>query len=165
MDDFSFDATQHEPAQDISEPIPADWYLAEVSGTQIKKTKAGTGTILEIEYTVSGGDYKGRKVWTGFNVRNPNETAEKIAREQLSALCHATGVLKFRTHEQLRGKRCLIRVVIKTQDGYEPRNEVKAWKDGGAVRPMSHTAPVTTSAPARGSDEAWQKPDDDGLPF
>lgn len=159
MDDFRFDATQHAPAQDISEPVPAGWYATTISGTQIKDTKRGDGKILEVEHTITEGEYKGRKLWSRFNVRNPNAEAERIAKEQLSALCHATGVLKVRAHEQLREKRTLIRVVIKVQDGYEPRNEVKAWKE---------YAPLSAATPARAQAEdpdAWRKNVDDDLPF
>ncbi len=160
MEDFSFDATGVTPAQDLSDPVPAGWYGTTITGTQLKRTKAGDGLILEVEHTISEGDAKGRKLWSRFNVKNPNETAERIAKEQLSALCHATGVLKFRAHEQLREKRCLVRVIIKTQDGYEPRNEVKAWKE------YSATAASAPSRAAAGEDpDAWRASADDGLPF
>lgn len=165
---FSFDATQHTPAQDMSDPLPAGWYPMEVTGTTLKRTKAGTGTILEVEYTVVDGEGKGRKVWTGFNVQNPNEDAERIAKEQLSALCHATGVLKIKAHEQLRGKRCLVRVVVKTQEGYDPKNEAKGWKEYTPVaRPAARPAPVRATVPAR-DDESFPSAlndTEDDLPF
>lgn len=158
--DFSFDATDVTPAQDLSDPLPVGWYGTEISGTALKPTKAGNGMILEVEHTISEGEYKGRKTWSRFNVRNQNETAERIAKEQLSALCHATGVLKFRTHEQLQGKRVLVRVVVKQDQGYEPRNEVKAWKE------YSATAASAPSRAAAGEDpDAWRASADDGLPF
>lgn len=156
MDSFSFDATQHAPSQDISEPIPAGWYATIISGTKIKPTKNGTGRIFEVEHTVAEGEGKGRKVWSRFNIRNDSAEAERIGKEQLSALCHATGVLKFRQPEQLHGKRCLVRVIVKQDPGYEPRNEVKAWKE---YAPLS-AAPVA----AAGTSSALRD-DDDDLPF
>lgn len=162
MDDFSFDATQVAPAQDVSDPIPSGWYGTVISGTQLKDTKAGTGKILEVEHTVTEGECKGRKVWARFNVRNPNEVAERIAKEQLSALCHATGVLKIRAHEQLRERKCLIRVTVKRQEGYDPANEVKAWK------PYEGSAAAASAVPSRGASDdpdAWRKDAADDLPF
>lgn len=159
MDDFSFDATQHAPAQDVSEPVPAGWYATTISGTALKDTKRRDGKILEVEHTISDGPCKGRKLWSRFNVRNPSEEAERIAKEQLSALCHATGVLKFRAHEQLREKRCLVRAVIKVQDGYEPRNEVKGWKEYAA------TAATAPARPASPDPDAWRNDVSDDLPF
>lgn len=171
MDEFSFDATQHEPAQDTGEPLPSGWYPTAITGTLLKKTKAGTGTILEVEHTVSEGEFKGRKAWSSFNVRNPSDVAEKIAKEQLSALCHAIGVLKVRAHEQLREKRCLIRLTVKTSEGYDPRNEVKAWKEYAPASSLP-SAPRATAkqqparVPAeRTAPEGWQQADDDDLPF
>lgn len=162
MDEFSFDATQHAPAQDVSEPIPAGWYGTVITGTALKDTKAGTGKILEVEHTVAEGEYKGRKVWSRFNVRNPNEVAERIAKEQLSALCHATGVLKFRAHEQLREKKCLIRVIVKRQEGYDPANEVKAWKAYEGATPAPSAVPSRAESP---DPDAWRNSADDDLPF
>lgn len=153
-EDFGFDSTDVPPARDVSDPVPAGWYAVENSATTIKPTKSGGGKILEVEHTVIEGDYKGRKVWSRFNVVNASEEAQRIAREQLSALCHATGVLKFRQHEQLQNHRLLVRVVVQQDQGYAAKNEVKAWKEypGQASAPrgtaVSRARPEAASRPA-----------------
>jgi len=158
MHDFSFDARKHEPVQDISDPIPAGWYSVTNTGSDLKETKARTGQRLEIEHTVRSGEHKGRKVWSRFNVVNANEQAEEIAHRELATLCLAVGVPGFRSHEQLREKSLLVRVVVRHDTGYEPSNDVKSWKasdDAPAARAAAH---ARESAGKPAAKSGWSAP-------
>ena len=69
MAQLNFDASLVPPAQQQVDPsvpfeaVPSDKYTAEITHSELKPTKAGDGSYLEIEYTIIEGEYKGRKVF------------------------------------------------------------------------------------------------------
>ena len=73
-----FDANTVDPATDF-EPLPAGKYLAVITDSEMKPTKAGTGSYLQIVWELIDGDFKGRKLWSRLNLDNPNATAVEIA--------------------------------------------------------------------------------------
>src|SRR5262245_42411620 len=87
-----FDANQVEPSSDF-EPIPAGKYLAVITGSEMKPTKADTGHFLKLTFQIIDGPYKGRNLWARLNLDNPNAIAVQIAQAELSAICRAVGVL------------------------------------------------------------------------
>lgn len=126
MAQLNFDATTVSPADTYS-PLPAGTYLAHVTESEVKPTKAGTGQILALTWTVLDGQYNGRKVFDRINVANQNKQAEEIGQRALSQLCHAVNVLKLSDSNQLHGKPINIKVVIRQSEGYDPQNEIKAY--------------------------------------
>ena len=87
-----FDARTVEP-MDTFEPIPAGKYVAAIVASEMKPTRAGDGSYLELQFQLLEGPHKGRLLWSRLNLNNANELAVKIARAQLAAVCRATGVL------------------------------------------------------------------------
>ena len=145
-----FDATNVAPSEDFS-PIPVGEYLAHIVDSDVKPTKNNTGHYAELEFEVTAGEFKGRKVWARLNLDNPNPKAVEIAQRELSAICHAVGVLQVTDTQQLHYKPLVIRVDIEERDGYGPRNVIKAYK---AVPGGQGNAPATgaaTAAPAASS--------------
>lgn len=159
-----------------NEPLPEGWYTATVTGTAVKPTKAGNGTILSVDYTVTGPTMAGRKVFGNFNIANPNPEAQAIGLQQLGDLCRAVGFVGvLADSDALLNRSCEIKVVTsKPRDGYEPRSEVKAWRAlaGAAPAPVAAprpaapkpaaprpAAPAAPKAPAPGAKApAWAKP-------
>ena len=86
-----FDANAVEPAGNF-EPIPAGKYLAVITESEMKPTKAGTGSYLQLTFQVIGGEFQNRLLWARLNIDNPNDTARKIAQGELSAICRAVNV-------------------------------------------------------------------------
>jgi len=78
------------------EAVPSDKYIAEITKSELKATKAGDGSYLEIEYTILEGEYRGRKVWDRLCLNHQTQRTVEIARANLSAICHAVGVMKPR---------------------------------------------------------------------
>ncbi len=147
MSKLSFDANKVKP-QVALDPFPAGWYNAHVTKTDLKPTpgKAGkaAGKRLEIEFTILDGDYKGRKVFDGFNLENANPVAAQIGNEQLSAVCHATGVFKVTDTAQLHGKPLQLKVGYEGEhDGYDARNNYKGCKPLDGAANGGPTTPVT----------------------
>lgn len=126
---LNFDATTVAPSKGF-DPIPGGWYDAKITGSEVKPTKDGSGMRLNLTFEVIGGEFNGRKVFEGLNIKNKSEKAQQISQENLSAICHAVGVLNLVQSEQLHGHPMKIKVKVKPAvDGYEARNEIAAWEN------------------------------------
>lgn len=152
-----FDPNTVEPAQDFA-PIPSGEYVAIITDSDLKPTKNGSGEYLELTHQVIEGEFKGRLVWGRLNIRNANEVAQRIAQQQLSAICHALGMTQaIQDSAQLHNQPLIIRVEFVPEDhdrGYRAKNEIKAWKAcAGASAPMT-MAPAHSSAPASAAQSA-----------
>lgn len=136
-----FDARKVEPAADF-EAIPAGKYLAAITESEMKETKAGTGSYLQLTFTILEGEYKNRILWARLNLNNPNATAVKIARAELSAICHAVGVMSPKDSVELHNLPLLITVKCKKRDDTgEIVNEVKGYarKEAATGQPQQAT--------------------------
>jgi len=123
-----FDASQIEPMTTF-DPIPAGKYLAMITASEMKPNKAGTGSYLELVFTILEGEHKGRQLWARLNLENPNELAVKIARAELSAICRAVGVLTPRDSVELHNLPLVIRVACKKRkDTDEIANVIKGYE-------------------------------------
>ncbi|RMF93598.1 MAG: DUF669 domain-containing protein [Planctomycetota bacterium] len=122
-----FDANHVEPTADF-EPIPAGTYTAVITDSEMKPTKAGTGRYLQLAFQIIEGPHTHRVLWTRLNLENPNATAVKIARGELSAICRAVGVLQPRDSVELHNLPLVIKVRCKRRaDTGEIVNEVKGY--------------------------------------
>ena len=140
-----FDAREVEPAVGF-DPIPAGKYLAVITGSDMKRTKNGTGQFLELTFQVIEGQYKGRLLWARLNLDNPNDLAVKIARAELSAICRAVGVLAPKDSVELHNLPLTLTVALKKrEDTGELTNEIKGYakRDTTAAIPVSNGAANT----------------------
>lgn len=143
MAQLNFDASQVAPSEAL-EAIPAGWYSAQMTASEMKPTSDGTGAYLQAEFTVLSGDYAGRKLFDRINLQNKNPVAVEIGYKTLSAICHAVGVIQVQDSQQLHGRPLQLKVSLRAAgpgaDGkhYEASNEVKGYKgmDGAGV-PMA----------------------------
>ena len=131
MAQFNFDSTQVQASAPRG-PLPDDDYNVVITATSLKPTKAGNGTRLEFEFTVTGGQYSGRKVWEALNVDNPSEKAVEIAKADLAAICKAVGVAQMSDTEQLHGIPLVVKVV-QDNDSNTPRNKIAGFLPAGAA--------------------------------
>lgn len=129
---LNFDASTVDPRSTF-EPIPNGTYRMHITSSEVKATKDTKGRYLQLVLTVLDGDYKGRQVWERLNIVNSNPTAQDIAQRQLSAICHATGVMKLANSSQLHHIPMLVTVVVKQSPGYDPQNEVKKYEPDPAA--------------------------------
>lgn len=160
---LSFNATEVQPASSDFEPIPVGWYQFVIEKSELKPTKAGTGSMVSIMAKVQGPTHANRVVFGNINYQNPNPQAQEIGQRQLSALCHAIGVLNLNNVAQLCGIPFEARVkitaptynVANDKDSgvlYEARNEFQGFRavGGGAAAPAgASSAPAAPSAPAK----------------
>jgi len=138
----NFNATEVEPTTSF-DPIPADKYLAAITDSEMRPTKSGVGSYLQLTFTILEGEYKNRVLWARLNLNNPNATAVKIARSELSAICHAVGVLQPRDSVELHNLPVVISVKVKKrEDTGELTNEIKGYapKAAAAGQPQQATS-------------------------
>ena len=122
-----FDAREVDPAVPF-EPVPAGRYTAVITESEMKSTKRGDGSFLEMTFQIIEGEYRGRNVWARLNLDNSNPLAVKIARSELSAICRATGVMQPKDSCELHSLPLVIRVKCKKrEDTGEVTNEIKGY--------------------------------------
>lgn len=156
----NFDATSVAPREDFS-PIPVGEYAAQIVDSDVKPTRNNTGHYAELTFEVTDGEFKGRRVWARLNLDNPNPKAVEIAQRELSAICHAVGVLQVNDTQQLHYKPMVIRVDIEQRDGYAPSNTIKAYKapaggvGNGQASPAASPQPNAAATAASPSSPPW----------
>ena len=136
-----FNANEVDPALDF-EPIPAGKYLAIIAASEMKPTKSGNGSYLELQFQVIEGEYKGRLLWSRLNLDNPNQQAVQIARAELSAVCRAVGVMQPKDSVELHNLPLLVTVKCKKRDDTgEIVNEIKGYakKEAATGQPQQAT--------------------------
>lgn len=149
MATLNFDATTVQPNSGF-EVLPAGWYNAMIDESEMKPTKDGSGAYLNLRYSIMGGRHNGQKVFQRLNLRNANPTAQEIAYKQLSAICHAIGLMQVQDSTQLHGQPLKIKLKVrKDQTGqYEDTNEISAVKNINETVQMADEANQIASAPA-----------------
>lgn len=85
--DFNQDEVPASEYQDL----PNGDYVAAITESEWRDTKEGNNKYLAITFQVLKGDYQARKVWLNLNLKNHNETAVTIAKQQLKQICEAVG--------------------------------------------------------------------------
>ena len=126
-----FNATEVEPTSSF-DPLPAGKYMAAITESEMKPTKSGSGSYLQLTFTILEGEFRGRVLWARLNLNNPNATAVKIARSELSAICHATGGMHVSDSEELH----LIPMTIQVK--------IRPPKNGYGAVSYTHRTPPTS---------------------
>ena len=143
-----FNANDVEPTTSF-DPLPAGKYLVAVTASEMKPTKAGDGSYLQLEFTVLEGEYKDRKLWDRLCLNHPNTQTVKIARGNLSAVCRAVGVMQPKDSVELHNLPLVINVKVKKrEDTGELVNEVKGYdKKASSVGPPPVAAATDNTPP------------------
>ena len=157
MAKLNFDATTVEPASNY-DIIPPGKYEVIITDTEMKPTKAGTGSYLQITFEIVGPTHMTRKLWARLNLDNPNMTAVEIAQRELSAICHAVDLPLIEDSEQLHDRMLVVDVGIEQnrQTGGES-NRIKGYllsAQAAAAAPARSAAPA---APRSAPNTPWAK--------
>ncbi len=174
----NFDATGIEPRQSVGSHPPGTFPVV-ITNTYGQETPSDsevkTGCMLCVVFTSQQGSIINR-----YNIFNANETTVKIAKEQLSALCHATGVFKLTIVDgnnqmlpldqwarEIRNARAVIEIGPQIKDpkymevkkvydaaGNEPGKNPAAAPQPAAQGGGWNAAPAGTAAPSG----TWQQP-------
>jgi hypothetical protein len=131
------------------EPLPAGWYTATISQSELKDTKAGNGQYIKLRYDITGPTHQGRVVFGNLNIKNANPKAEEIGRQQLGDIMRAIGLAKVTDTDQLIGGQIGIKLEVKQDEQYGVSNEVKGFKSlSGSAAPAAAVIPAKAAAPA-----------------
>lgn len=156
--DFNMSEVETDERTQSRELLPTGDYVMHVASTDVKRTKRGDGSFLTVCFEILRGPHARRKIWTNFTLTNPNADAERIGRQQLKSLATAVGKPNLTDSDQLLEIDFVGTVgVEKGSAGYEPRNNVKAFK---ALRAEAPKAAAPAPAPAKAKVADVSKKDD-----
>lgn len=151
-----FNANEVQP-NDGFELVPPGDYEAVIVASEMKKTKAGTGSYLDLQLQITSGPMQNRKLFDKINVQNPNPTAQQIGQGTLSSICRAVNVLTPSDSSELHMRPLRITVGTRKREdtgdlqnvvkSYKPRNGVAAVK--GQVGTNGPVGPSVASASVR----------------
>lgn len=140
-----FDMDKTGEMTDFSEPLPVGEYLVEITGTELKDTKAGDSQYVNFEFTILKGDFKGRKVWKILNLFNKNVVAVEMAEKELATIHRALGLDEIvGDSKKLHNKPLIVKLGIEVDD-YGKKNKIKLYKPAGEKaakdKPSKNTSP------------------------
>jgi len=164
---INFDSSQVAPSTGTADALPAGWYNVMMDESDVKPTSKSTPDnpqfMLACRFNILDGQYAGRKVFTRLNIRNSNPQAVEIAYKDLSAICHAVGMVGLvQDSTMLHGKPLKIKVKLRAATGeYEASNEISAYKNineqvGGAPAGVNPGMPAMGVTPP--AQTGWQQP-------
>ena len=158
---YNFNAEEVEPSSSF-DPIPAGWYQAIISNSEMKATRDGYGEFLSLTLQVIEGQYENRLVFARLNLKNANDKAVDIARKDLAAICRAVGVMSPQASEELHDIPLMIKVKVRPASGdYEASNDIGGYKavEGANLTPAPKAAskPQTPPPAATTTKKPWQK--------
>lgn len=109
---FAFDVTNIDIFVSGGDPVPSGTYVAAIREMEVKaNSKADSGHNLALQYVITEGQYKGRKVFENLNLwHKTSSAAADVAMKQLSSIGHAVGILKSGELTDLAHKPMLIEV-------------------------------------------------------
>ena len=151
MATLNFNANEVEPSKEF-DPIPAGKYIAVITDSEMKETRAGTGRYLQLEFEITDGEFAGRKLWARLNIENQNAEAVRLARADLSAICRAVNVLTPSDSIDLHNLPLVIKVHCrKDKNTGEITNDIRGYESKANYKPEPKQAPAaqTTAQPAR----------------
>ena len=158
---YNFNAEEVEPSSSF-DPIPAGWYTAIISASEMKATRDGYGEYLSLTLQIIDGQYENRFVFARLNLKNANDKAVAIARKDLAAICRAVGVMSPQASEELHDIPLMIKVKVRAASGdYEASNDIGGYKavEGANLTPAPKAAskPQTPPPAATTTKKPWQK--------
>jgi len=150
MSVLNFDATKVEPAG-LSQQLPvsdSNGHLVMIAESEMKENKNKDGGYLELMLTILDGPHKGESGAYRLNLFHNNPKTVEIAYRQLSAVCHAVGLLQVADSTQLHN--LPFRAVVGLQKGDNPEGytEVKGVLTKDGLAPGKTAAPTPPAQPA-----------------
>ena len=159
LSSYNFNAEEIEPSSSF-DPIPAGWYKAIISNSEMKPTRDGYGEYLSLTLQVIEGQYENRLVFARLNLKNANDKAVDIARKDLAAICRAVGVMSPQASEELHDIPLMIKVKVRPASGdYEASNDIGGYKtvEGQDLTPAPKAASKPQTPPPAATKKPWQK--------
>ena len=136
--------------------LPAGEYIACIVKSEKRDAKNRGNAYINLEFEVQDGDCRGRHFWTMLNLWNDNQQAVDIAQRELNSICHAIGRLRINDTEELHGIPMRVKLGIKEDKQYGPKNVVKGYSSLNSA-PASHHASAHNAGGGIESRGAWNR--------
>lgn len=130
--------------------IPEGVYQAQIVQSEMRPTKAGTGSYLWLNLEILDGRHQGRHVFDMLNLENPNQTAVEIAQRKLASICAAVGKPAIEDSEELHLHPLRVKLTIEESADFGDRNKVAKYfaPDRASAAVATAPKPVTSGQPA-----------------
>lgn len=156
--------------------VPAGIYPAVIFSAELSPTSKGDGVKLITRHTITEGEFEGETVDHLFNIKNPNETAQRIGRGELKTLSLAVGLTDRPDEEsELFDKAHLIKVVVEKSEQINPNtgepyenSKIKGFYAVDKAPKVKHQKAVQTVAKrdaAKAEVSIVEILEEDDLPF
>ena len=117
------------------DPIPNSDYSVSFDRVSEKSTKAGNGTLIDVSFKVTDGDYKGRLLFHSFLISHPNPKAAGIGLQNLDRFLKSIGIAggfgalgnDSSQLGDLVGRELVVSTAIESNPGYKDRNVIKRF--------------------------------------
>ena len=117
------------------EPLNDDNYTVSLNRVGEKSTKAGNGTLIDVSFQVTDGEFKNRLIWDSFLISHPNPKAAGIGLQRLDKMLKSIGVYggfealgnDSSQLEQFIGKELVVFTNVESNPGFKPRNVIKKY--------------------------------------
>ena len=131
--------------------LPDGTYAATITNSEWRTSAAGN-EYVSVEFTLTD-QYPGRKIWSNFNFRHPDEATQKMANKMASQLVSLYGMKGWQEPEEVLGKNLRIRVGSNSKE--PDRKEVKRYLSAGSGTPAPQPAATNGAAPG-GNAFPWE---------
>ncbi len=156
MAQLNFNTANQEEMDDFS-VVPVGEYNVQIVKSEIKDTKDKTGKRLNFQFKILDGDYKGRILFTGLNIVNPNPTAVEISKKELTSICKACGKPEIQDTAELHNIPLTVKVKIVPASGnYPEKNEITKYSPYAGVDGAVSSS-TTTGEATSGDKEPWEQ--------
>lgn len=125
------------------DPLPPGFYNASITEVTLETAKSG-GKYFKVRYDITGPTHAGRVVFGNINVKNANQRAEEIGRQQLGELMRAIGLDTLKDSDQLIGGRLKIKLTVEESEQYGTQNRVGGYRSDDTAAAPSATKSTNT---------------------
>ncbi len=150
MASLDYNAGDYEPSKPLG-PVPNGTYLVQITESEMKNANSGNGKYLSLTTQIIEGEFKDRKVFINLNIHNQSEQAQRIAREQMSAICAAVNVMNPQDSVQLHNLPFMIDV--KCKKGKDNNGNDTMNNNVTGFYPKRHTQHVSSAPTQPASNE------------
>ncbi len=147
---FKAEAIQEQQYQEDI-PVPAGQHTLVIYDHAYRENAKQNGHWLRLHFEVKGGPATGQTFVQFYNVQHVNETAEQIAKQELSSLCRAGGIDGFGDPDELIGLE--FDAVVKIKDD---KNEIGRYLTS-SNKPAPAPAAAAAQPAAASEKRPWEK--------
>jgi len=143
---ITFSSAAFEAPVSNFDPLPPGEYLAMVTNSEIRDTKAGNGKYITVTMEIIDGKFSGRRIWENFNFINPNKVTVEICEKNMKQLSVACGFpFEDKDTDSDAWTNIPFTLVLDINSKDPTRNRVKGYQPSGS--PSASSEPAASAKP------------------